>query len=299
MAIKNVFNTMKRGGYVIQPWEKYLLSKQDKNNDRAKNVNAPSQIGMCIRARYYVREGYPSERISAKTERIFNNGTYVHERIQKDLKSCGILLMDEVPVFDDEYLIQGHTDGIITLGNDELGILEIKSINSRNFTELKVAKEEHVEQGLCYLHCVEKHRKLLRASYKNAVEFAMSWTKERRPIYEAMYPHLQGGNTYSRQQKLDFQLLLHSELDRLLYYQDKPITKAVFLYECKDNQEVKEFVVDSTTDKAKDIIENILIDCNFLNESINVHIIPPRPEGAKRNSNMCRWCAYKDECFVV
>ena len=39
MAIKNVFNTMKRGGYVIQPWEKYLLSKQDKNNDRAKNVN--------------------------------------------------------------------------------------------------------------------------------------------------------------------------------------------------------------------------------------------------------------------
>lgn len=299
MAIKDVFDTMKRGGYIVKRWEEYLLKKQDKQSDRALNVNAPSMIGSCLRARYYSRLGYPVARISAKAERIFNNGSYVHERIQKDLRNCGILVMDEVPVFNDHYRIQGHTDGIIRLSDDELGILEIKSINSRNFSDLKGAKTEHIAQGLTYLFCVENHRKLLQKAYETSSEFAFSWETERKPIYSAMYAHLQDGSNHSRTEKLNFQLELHRELDCILYHLDKPVTKAVFLYECKDNQELKEFVVDSTDDKAKAIIDDILTECEVLNECVRNKEVPPRFEGAKKNTGSCRWCSYQDACFVV
>lgn len=300
MAIKNVFDTMKRGGYIIKNWEEYLIKKQDWKDDRAFNVNAPSLIGSCIRSRYYARMGYPSARISAKAERIFNNGSYVHERIQKDLKSCGLLLMDEVPVFNQQYQIQGHTDGIIQLPN-EIGVLEIKSINLRNFTELKKAKDEHIMQGLTYLYCIEEHRKVLRNKYPNSftLNFAFSWDNERKIEYSKMYDHLVDGSHFTRQEKLDLQLSLHRDLDRLLYYQDIPVTKAIFLYECKDNQEVKEFVVDSTSKESQQIIEGILSDCEYLNTCIKENKLPERPEGAKKSCNMCRWCNYQNECFVV
>lgn len=301
MAIKDIFDTMKRGGYIVQEWEKFLLKKQDKNNDRAHNVNAPSQIGNCIRARYYARLGYPSARISAKAERIFNNGTYVHERIQKDLKECGILLMDEVPVFNDFYKIQGHTDGILKLDKDgkELGVLEIKSINLRNFTELKSTKSEHIAQGLIYLYCLENHRKFLKASFKTSYDFACSWKEERMPIYSAMYSHLQNGSVYTLQEKLNFQLQLHRDLDAILYYLDLPITKVIFLYECKDNQDLKEFVVDSNNPESQEIIQKILDECSYLNKCVEDNKLPTRIEGAKKNCGSCRWCNYQDECFTV
>lgn len=299
MAIQDVFDTMKRGGYIIQEWEKFLLKKQDKDNDRVRNINAPSQIGNCLRARYYSRMGYPSARISAKAERIFNNGTYVHERIQKDLRDCGILILDEVPVFNDHYLIQGHTDGIIKLNDDELGVLEIKSINLRNFTELKSTKPEHVAQGLTYLYCLEQHRQHLKKSFKTSYEFAISWKKERLPVYSAMYSHLRDGSMYTKMDKLNFQLSLHRELDVILYHLEIPITKVVFLYECKDNQELKEFIVDSNDEDAKKTIQQVLNECEILNKCIDEGKVPNRYEGAKRNSGICRWCSYQDECFVV
>ena len=96
MGLKSVFDSMKRGGYVIAPWEKYLLAKQEEDNDRKVNVNAPSSIGGCLRARYYARTGKVGGKVPARSERVFNNGTYVHLRIQNDLKEAGILLMDEV-----------------------------------------------------------------------------------------------------------------------------------------------------------------------------------------------------------
>lgn len=305
MALKNVFDTMKRGGYVIRCWEEYLLKKQDKKSDRALNVNAPSLIGSCVRARYYSRLGYPTARISAKAERIFNNGSYVHERIQKDLANCNVLIMDEVPVFNDKYRIQGHTDGIIRLFDSnnmdthEIGVLEIKSINSRNFSELKGAKPEHIAQGLTYLYCIESHRQLLQKSYKTSSEFAFSWESERKEIYSAMYSHLQSGSSYSKEEKLNFQLQLHRDLDCILFHLEKPVTKAIFLYECKDNQELKEFVVDSTDDKSQGIMNNILAECVLINECVKKEEAPPRYEGAKKNTGACRWCSYQDACFVV
>lgn len=298
MSLRGVFEMMKRGGYVIAPYEKYLLTKQDEDNDRAFNVNAPSSVGGCLRARFYGRKGFSQERIQARTQRIFDNGSMVHERIQRDLENAEILLMDEVPVFDLDYNIQGHTDGILKLKENELGILEIKSINSRQFGELKSEKEMHRFQGLCYLHCIEKHRKFLRAEYPTKGRFALS-TSKRRKKYESLYQHLKGGRKFTREEKIDFQTGLHLKLDKLLYSCENPITKVVFLYENKDTQDLKEFVVSTDDEGARETIEQMLMECSFLNTAIETDTLPERPAGARKDSGGCRFCNYKDECFVL
>ena len=130
MALKDMFNAMKKEGYVTAPLDKYLYEQANKDSDRAVDVNAPSQAGKCNRANYYMRKQYESDGcIDPRTQRIFDNGSKVHERLQTYLLDMELLLMDEVPLINDEYKIQGHTDGFLGLEDEEVAILEIKSIN--------------------------------------------------------------------------------------------------------------------------------------------------------------------------
>ena len=158
MALKEMFQAMKKEGYVTAPLDRYLFEQANKPNDRAVNVNAPSQAGKCNRANFYMRMQYEDDgSIDPRTQRIFDNGTYTHERLQSYLIDMELLLMDEVPLINDQYNIQGHTDGFLNL-EDEVAILEIKSINDNQFTQLRDAKEEHKKQGLIYLFCAEERR---------------------------------------------------------------------------------------------------------------------------------------------
>lgn len=224
MSIKNLFNAMKLEGYVTAPLDKYLYECANKPNDRAVNVNAPSQAGNCIRANYYMRIGVNSDGvIDPRTQRIFDNGTYTHERLQSYLIDMGLLIMDEVPLINDEYNIQGHTDGFLQL-SDEVAILEIKSINDNQFTQLKDAKEEHKKQGLVYLYCAEERRKFLHRTYKTVEEFNNSWDTRYR-YFEFHYQHLKDGSKFSREDKIKNEVLLNMLSDNVLFYTDKPITK--------------------------------------------------------------------------
>lgn len=297
MGLKSVFTTMKNEGYVIKPLEMYLLSLSAKDEDRAINVNAPSAIGQCMRSRYYTRTNSPCDlhSIDARTRRIFDNGTAVHERIQGYLKKAGILLMDEVPIIDDQYNIQGHTDGILKLSDTELGVLEIKSINSRGCSELKSEKIEHKKQGLIYLHCLETHRLYLRDRYDTEERFNLSILARRRR-YAKYYQHLKDGEKYTRKEKMQFQVDLCTERDKLLYHCETPITKVIFLYENKDTQDLKEYCVTSTEPQSKVVLSNILEECDLLNKCVDNNSIPERCAKSK-NDSMCRWCNYKTECW--
>ena len=297
MSLNKVFSSMKKEGYVIKPLEMYLLSLSAKDNDRALNVNAPSAVGQCLRARYYSRTNAPCDpfSIDARTRRIFDNGTAVHERIQRDLKEAGILLMDEVPIINEEYNIQGHTDGIIKLSDTELGVLEIKSINSRGFSELKSEKPEHKRQGLVYLFSLEQRRLYLKEKYSTEEEFNNS-ALIRSAYYRKKYSYLQDGRKYTREQKIRFQVRLAMRSDRLLFHCDTPITKVVFLYENKDTQDMKEYCVTSSTPDSKITMEQMISEFETLNEQVSNNEIPDR-EGKSKNDQTCRWCNYKTECW--
>lgn len=297
MALEFLKENMKKKG-IIARLDNYLLTLQKEDNDRAFNVNAPSQIAVCKRARYYARTGEGTKTsYSARTQRIFDNGTYFHERTQKYMLDSGILLLDEVPVLSEEYNIQGHTDGILDLG-DEYAILELKSINDNQYSGLRSGeKPEHTLQGLVYVYCIESHRKFLRDKYKNKLLFKLSRSK-RAKEYEQYYQHLKGGSKHTKEEKIVFQVGLHLRLDDLIYPCEKPITKVVFLYENKNTQDLKEFVVDSTTPENQEKIAEILEGCSFVNDCVETGTVPPR-EATRKSDSICRFCNYKDECWVI
>lgn len=297
MALEFLKENMKKKG-IIARLDNYLLTLQKEDNDRAFNVNAPSQIAVCKRARYYARTGEGTKTsYSARTQRIFDNGTYFHERTQKYMLDSGILLLDEVPVLSEEYNIQGHTDGILDLG-DEYAILELKSINDNQYSGLRSGeKPEHTLQGLVYVYCIESHRKFLREKYKNKLLFKLSRSK-RAKEYEQYYQHLKGGSKHTKEEKIAFQVGLHLRLDDLVFTCEKPITKVIFLYENKNTQDLKEFVVDSTTPENQEKIAEILEGCSYVNDCVETGTVPPR-EATRKSDSICRFCSYKDECWVL
>lgn len=298
MGLKNMFSKVKQEGYVKKAIDTYLLSLNATDNDRAMNVNAPSAIGSCLRARYYSRVGTPKDgSITARTRRIFDNGTYTHIRLQDYLKAEGILLADEIPVVNDHYNIQGHTDGVLQIAENEVAILEIKSINNKGFTELKDIKPEHKRQGLIYAFCLEQRRLELKKQYKNILAFNLS-AKTRAKEVTKRYEYFVDGHKFTRQQKIDYQVQLHNTIDKILFKTEKPIDKVVFLYEDKDNQELKEFILNTNSSEGKAILNEMLNECEYLNGCVADKNIPER-EGRNKSDQMCRWCDYKNQCWVV
>lgn len=291
MSLKGIFQTMKHEGYLIKPIDQYLLSLNASDNDRARNVNSPSQAGVCQRANYYARMGYKQDgTIEPRTRRIFNNGDGVHDRLQGYLEQAGVCLMREVPVICDPYTIQGHTDGIVRISKDEIGILEIKSINSNGFSNLKEPKPEHKLQAMVYLYCCEERRKYLRDTYKTEEDFKKS-RFSRIQYYTKHYQHFKDGSKYTRKEKIRMQVKLGLQADELLWSTPRPITKVVFLYENKDNQDLKEY----TVVRDKEVLDYILNRYSELNDYISKQQIPER-EGTSKSCTTCRWCGYKIEC---
>lgn len=288
-----MLNTLKRDGYIVKDLDLYLL-KFNEDNDRAINVNSPSSVGGCPRARFYGRTGIPQDKgIDSRTRRIFDNGHGVHDRLQRYLTNMGKLLMDEVPVHNKEFEIQGHTDGIIRLSKNELGVLEIKSINDRGFTLLKDAKEEHKQQALIYLFCMESRRQYLRSMIPQHFNYK-SMVKE----YQSHYQHLKAGEKHSREDKIEFQSQLCFKRDQLLIETPESISKCVLLYENKNNQELKEFTINSRDDYHKQLLITSLEDFAYTSICVENNEVPDRI--CKNKSDPCgRWCNFKNYCFVV
>ena len=293
MALKAVFNSMKREGYIVKDLDQFLLKMNGEENDRAIDVNAPSQATACLRANYYARTGHEKDvyAIDARTRRIFDNGSGVHERLQNYLLKQGMLLIDEVPLRNDEYNIQGHTDGFLQLTPNEIGILEIKSMNTNAFSKLKDAVEDHKVQALVYLFCAEERRKYLQATYPVEADFIES-EAERIAYFESLYQHIKGGSKYTREEKIAKKVSDHLKTDEILYRTVRPINKVVVLYEDKNDQNLKEFVVKRDEEMLKWVLDRYA----YLNECVAKKRLPDR-EGTGKTTAPCRWCDFKLECF--
>lgn len=293
MAFSSVFNTMKKTGLVKQI-DQYLLlqSANEGDTDRKNITNSPSSALGCVRANYYQRSGTPKDPIDARVRRIFDNGHGMHERIQGYLKKMGLLLMDEVPLVNDEYEIQGHTDGILAKKKGNLkavDVLELKSINGRGFQALKDALEKHKAQAMVYLFCLEEHRKYLQSKYPSYMDFKKS-TLPRKIKYRNRYLHLKDGTHYTRDEKIAFKVKQHMLLDELLYHVAVPIDTAILLYECKDTQDMKEFEVKMD----ESLIGEVLAKYEESNEYWRLGKIPPRE---CKNKSEGRFCNFVTACF--
>lgn len=292
-----LFDALKKEGYFVPVIDKYLISKASKDSDRAPNVNAPSQLGKCLRALYYSRTGAQRDGVpEPRSQRIFDNGDGVHDRLQGYLLEAGVLLLDEIPVHDDEHNIHGHTDGLGWLTKDvEAGVLEIKSINSRGFAELTKPKPEHVTQGLSYLSTLERHRAELHVVYPTLRAFnSMKSVLQRRVKYAKYYQHMKGGRKYTREEKIAFQVDRCMKSDEILYNLPGPLCTVVFLYENKDTQELKEYPIHLRDHLGE--VAGLYSDLDLLERCVSEKE-PPERGFSSKNDFACRYCDFRVECW--
>lgn len=140
---------------VVPIIETYLENRL--SDERKTGCFHPSAISGCLRKLYdsYLLETTVAPEGNPGLSRIFDNGKHVHLRIQDYLKESGILIMDEVEFYDEDFEICGSADGIINIGGS-LGIIEIKSINSDGFLSMIKPKNEHIEQLNVYMYALSK-----------------------------------------------------------------------------------------------------------------------------------------------
>ena len=146
-----------------------------------------------------------------------------------------------------------------------------------------------------YLYCLEERRKLIRVKYKSFHELATS-IKERTEYFESLYAHVGDGGKHTRQEKLEYKVGQHVKLDRLLFKCKIPLNKAVIVYENKNDQNMKEFIVDSSVRENADIIPLLLEQCEMVNEAVETGKAPPR-EGKNKSDPVCRWCGFRISCW--
>lgn len=127
--------------------DQFYLEQQ---RNREQNHFYISDVGKCPRAVFFKFKNAPREKMDARILRIFERGETMHRNIINTLFRLGIVVAAEVTIPNQE-IISGRADVIICL-NNELYVLDIKSINSMIFRNLTEPKQENFQQVQLYLH---------------------------------------------------------------------------------------------------------------------------------------------------
>ena len=138
-------------------------------SQRRKGVFYPSSLGStCDRYLYNAYYGLIiDDPIDANTKRIFGNGDYLGLRYEKYFEEMGILLGTEISLKNDMPPISGRLDFLIQHPDREKVIIELKSINQRNFSALSMAKYEHIIQTQIYLNLYNVDQGIVLYECKN------------------------------------------------------------------------------------------------------------------------------------
>lgn len=246
--LKNYKNLITSKGRIVPIVEKELIKERLSSTRDTKHLH-PSEIckkDWCPRSSWYTIKGYDKveKPLTFQTLNIFAEGHNIHNKWQTWLTDAGILEQSEVPIYNDDYLLMGHADGII---KDSKGkaVLEIKSIGAGTVR-------------------MEDYELFSSASSPDDM-----WKKIRKPFMT----HLRQVN---------------------LYMYCLGLEDAIFIYEWKATQDVKEFSVRY----QPEIIEGILSSCRNVVSALDSGIPPMRPSWIEDSSNKtCKNCPYKEVCW--
>jgi len=183
-----------------------------------------TDAGKCPRAIFFKFKNAPREKMDPRLLRIYEKGEYLHRNIFNILYRLKIGVTTEVPI-PAQGLVAGRADAILSINNENY-VLDIKSINSMIFKNLKEPKPENVYQIQLYLHYFD-------------------------------------------------------------------IKKGILLYIDKDQQDIKEFLVDYDPN----IVNTILKSFTNLKEKIEKNIVPPRLSDYPQNWQ-CQYCQFKEICKI-
>lgn len=142
MAIKDLLANLQDETNILAMLDMHLETKQQMR--KPDGCFHPSMASRCQRYIQYYLQGYSRRPFSAQTMRIFDNGTGVHERIQKYFTEMGIVIENEkkmkytVKTPAPSITVVGSADSIVQIKKKL--IVEIKSCNS--FMYVKFVKEK-------------------------------------------------------------------------------------------------------------------------------------------------------------
>jgi len=134
------------------------------------NVFYPSSLGnTCDRFLYLAYQGkIPDQTITAQTQRIFDNGNYLENRMDEYFTALNLVIDREKVVTLDAPPMSGRVDFILKHAKYGEAALELKSINSRGFAALKQGpKPEHIIQLQIYLNLLPMEHGVLLYENKN------------------------------------------------------------------------------------------------------------------------------------
>lgn len=124
----------------------------DGRKERDNTKFHPSEIGDCPRKIWYNMNGVKGKDLEPRVIRVFDNGDYLHDRLNKYFESMNVLVKKEIPVTDKVF--KGHVDAVLLIDN-KLILVDYKSIGSYGFklmkTGEKVLDERYVAQGTVYM----------------------------------------------------------------------------------------------------------------------------------------------------
>lgn len=127
--------------------DKYYQNKRD---DRERTKFFISDAGKCPRQIFFKFKKAPRKEMEPRILRIFDQGDYVHLRLMRDLFSLGIVVASEIDI-PPQQDIGGRADAIVRI-NNELYLVDFKSINSAILQKMDKPKEDHVLQVQLYLY---------------------------------------------------------------------------------------------------------------------------------------------------
>jgi len=129
-----------------------MLSSKKRNGMKGK-FHASVIGNPCDRYLYLAYNGLlPELPLSARVQRIFDNGNYLEYRMGKYFERLGILIKKELPCRLENPVISGRIDFILRHPKLNTVLLELKSIKGSLFDELDGPQETHATQAQVYLH---------------------------------------------------------------------------------------------------------------------------------------------------
>lgn len=140
----------------------------DRERDRQQHHFYITDAGKCPRAIFFKFKGAPREKIEPRILRLFDRGDYIQMQVLNSLFSLGVVRSSEVRIPPQE-LVSGRADAIVTL-NNELYVVDFKSMNSMIFRGLTQPKEDNVNQIQLYLHFFKIPRGILLYVCKDTLE---------------------------------------------------------------------------------------------------------------------------------
>lgn len=155
--------------------DKWLLKMFEDNlgyqqNSSRVGVFYPSMLGNeCDRYLYLAFRGkLPQQEIASTTQRIFDTGSSLEDRMTKYFEKMRILKGREISVKCDSPPISGRADFLLVHDEYKDVVLELKSINDKGFKNLySKPKPEHAIQLQIYLQLLDRPYGIVLYENKN------------------------------------------------------------------------------------------------------------------------------------